>query len=156
MIGGNGTALENGAPPLPCVNLAHLRRYTLGNRDLELEVLHLFVGQAPQTFGQLAAAQDAVRWKIAAHTLKGSARAVGAERIAALAQAAEHIDPRQTERAQIVAELEEAIAEASAFVAGLQKDAAFAEPRPPGLSVTAARRACSEHHSRPTCGASDP
>ena len=56
----------------------HLARYTLGNRALEQEVLQLFADQAPQTLASLAAANSAKAWHAAAHTLKGSAMAVGA------------------------------------------------------------------------------
>lgn len=60
------------------IDLEHLAKYTLGSRDLEGELLALFSGQAPVYVGQMLAAADASAWKNAAHTLKGSARAVGA------------------------------------------------------------------------------
>ena len=67
----------------------HLRRYTMGDQQLELEVLDLFAGELPKTLGSLRAARTDMEWKMAAHTLKGSARAVGAWRVAAAAVAAE-------------------------------------------------------------------
>lgn len=71
------------------IDHAHLRRYTMGNHVLEIEVLQLFAGQVPETLAMLAAAATARDWHIASHTLKGSARAVGAWEIATLAETAE-------------------------------------------------------------------
>ncbi|MBN9246850.1 MAG: Hpt domain-containing protein, partial [Hyphomicrobium sp.] len=79
---------QNGANELP-IDLAHLRRYTLGDKALEDEVLRLFLAQLPETLAALRTAATERDWKIAAHTLKGSSRAVGAWRIASLAQEAE-------------------------------------------------------------------
>src|SRR5882724_6732677 len=69
--------------PLPAaINRAYLARFTLGNGDLEREVLELFAGQAPIYLERLAAARTVRAWRDAAHTLKGSAAAVGALRVA--------------------------------------------------------------------------
>ncbi len=72
------------------VDLKHLRRYTLGDQSLEREVLSLFLAQLPSTISALGAARTDKDWKVAAHTLKGSGRAVGAWRIARIAEQAEH------------------------------------------------------------------
>jgi len=71
---------------------AHLARYTLG--DLELEILDLFLGEAPQTLDRLkdqaaTCPCDKKNWVAGCHTLKGSARAVGAMDVAAAAESAE-------------------------------------------------------------------
>jgi HPt (histidine-containing phosphotransfer) domain-containing protein len=71
------------------VDLKHLRRYTLGNRALEQEVLELFFAQLPSTIASLSQAASDRDWHMAAHALKGSGRAVGAWRIARLAEQAE-------------------------------------------------------------------
>lgn len=71
------------------VDMAHLARYTLGNRALDIEILGLFLQQAPETIGRLTAAADHKAWREAAHSLKGSARGVGAWHLGDLAQAAE-------------------------------------------------------------------
>jgi HPt (histidine-containing phosphotransfer) domain-containing protein len=69
----------------PIIDHDHLARYTLGDQALEREVLRLFVDQIPLTLEALdAATNDADRFR-AAHTLKGSARAVGAVRLADVA-----------------------------------------------------------------------
>lgn len=67
------------------IDHAHLRRYTMGDQQLEQEVLELFAGELPRTLRALIAARTEQEWKIAIHTLKGSARAVGAWRVAAAA-----------------------------------------------------------------------
>lgn len=68
---------------------AHLRRYTLDDRALEREILGLFAAQAEVTLDQLRKADNRQDWCFAAHSLKGSARAVGAWRLAGLAEACE-------------------------------------------------------------------
>ena len=64
---------------------AHLTHYTMQNRDLEQEIVALFLQQLPDTLHMLKAAKKPAEWKLAAHTLKGSAAAVGAARLNALA-----------------------------------------------------------------------
>lgn len=63
------------------VDLAHLARQTMGDRDLEREVLGLFIQQALQTRDRILAADLVERMRLA-HMLKGSARGVGAFAIA--------------------------------------------------------------------------
>jgi HPt (histidine-containing phosphotransfer) domain-containing protein len=65
-------------------DLDHLRRYTLDDPALESELLGLFLAQAETTRSQLALAGSVDDWKLAAHSLKGSALAVGAIAIAGL------------------------------------------------------------------------
>ena len=70
----------------------YLARFTLCNAALEREVLELFAAQAPVYLERLRAARDCVAWRNAAHTIKGSASAVGAWRLAHFAQMAEQIE----------------------------------------------------------------
>lgn len=70
------------------VDMAHLARQTFGDRALEQEVLGMFVQQLSVIQERLAAAGEAER-RTLAHTLKGSARAVGAFAIAQCAEAME-------------------------------------------------------------------
>jgi HPt (histidine-containing phosphotransfer) domain-containing protein len=104
------------ADELP-VDLDHLRRYTLGDKALEDEVLGLFLAQLPETIAALRSAATERDWKMAAHTLKGSSRAVGAWRIARLAQQAEALvcsdEPEACSDA--ISKLEAAASEASTF-----------------------------------------
>lgn len=75
----------------PAVDRVHLARFTLGNVALEVEVLGLFAADAPGYLRRIEAAQDRREWIEAAHTLKGSARAVGAWRVAEAAEAIERL-----------------------------------------------------------------
>jgi HPt (histidine-containing phosphotransfer) domain-containing protein len=70
------------------IDLAHLARMTLGEASLETEVLRLFDRQAEIL---LAHMRDATPGAAAAfaHTLKGSARGIGAWGVAAAAEAVE-------------------------------------------------------------------
>lgn len=106
---------RDGANELP-IDLAHLRRYTLGDKALEEEVLRLFLAQLPETLAALRSAATERDWKIAAHTLKGSCRAVGAWRIASLAQEAEALRGPEAEGcSDAIAKLDAAASEAHTF-----------------------------------------
>ncbi len=117
---GNG-ASDRGAPSGAPIDLAHLRRYTLGDARLEQEILWLFIDQAPASVDALRRAATSRDWVTAAHTLKGSARAVGAWRLAKLAEQAERLGG-PTDRAAcdvVLHQLDEAAAEARAHIASL-------------------------------------
>lgn len=108
------------------IDHAHLARYTLGDRALEVEVLELFVGEAPRTLARLRAACEAEHvpqkeWQLASHTLKGSARAVGAWKVADHAEAAEHspLDDRGA-LLDCLTRIELALGEVIGHVAGLK------------------------------------
>ncbi|MEM7191999.1 MAG: Hpt domain-containing protein [Pseudomonadota bacterium] len=103
------------------VDLAYLSRFTLGDRDLEREVLELFCTQSVSYLEQLKAATSHKAWVEAAHSLKGSARAVGAWRAARAAERVEALQndiPPELRTAQ-VGELEASLLEAADFVARL-------------------------------------
>jgi HPt (histidine-containing phosphotransfer) domain-containing protein len=69
------------------IDIAHLKRMTLGDAGLEREVLAMFGGQAVRLIEALAALpSDAAE---IAHTLNGSARAIGAFQVAGAAEAFE-------------------------------------------------------------------
>ena len=100
------------------IDHVHLARYTFGNAALEREVLGLFAEQAPTTLAWLKSASTPKAWRDAAHTLKGSARAVGACDVAAAAEAAEGLacatDPDA--KAMAVDRLERALAIACRYI----------------------------------------
>ena len=75
----------------PVIDFAHLARQTLDDRALANELLALFENQAARITAQLVAlgAGEAKTRADLAHTLKGSALAIGAGRAARLAQAYE-------------------------------------------------------------------
>jgi HPt (histidine-containing phosphotransfer) domain-containing protein len=74
------------------IDRAYLARFTLGNMALEREILDLFSGQMPRLLEQLRGAKTHAEWSLAAHTIRGSALAVGARDLANLAQIAESLD----------------------------------------------------------------
>ena len=70
------------------IDLVHLSRQTLGDRTLEVELLRLFDRQCAQIVAKLetiGVSETGIRHDLA-HTLKGSARAVGANAVAAAAE----------------------------------------------------------------------
>ena len=62
-----------------------LEHNTMHDQRLAAEVLGLFLAQLPATLKLLEEAGTPLDWKFAAHTLKGSAAAVGALRLQNLA-----------------------------------------------------------------------
>lgn len=100
------------------IDLVHLSRQTLGDRALEMELLALFERQAAQAIDRLQQpnGNGERRWRHdLAHTLKGSARAVGAGRVAAAAQAYEEAlfsSTSETDVAAVLGELAKAVDEA--------------------------------------------
>ncbi len=101
------------------IDRAHLARYTLGSPTLEREILGLFLAQLPLSIEQLRFAATDREWQIAAHTIKGSARAVGAWQIAALARDAEQSSgiADEAERDRTLAALEAACEAVEGYVA---------------------------------------
>lgn len=95
------------------IDLAYLARFTLGNTGLEREILELFAGQMPRYVEQLRAADSRTTWELAAHTIKGSALAVGAHKLARLAQMAERLDVGTGATDGVGAQAAEAVAAAS-------------------------------------------
>jgi HPt (histidine-containing phosphotransfer) domain-containing protein len=83
--------VEPGADISAPIDIEHLRRYTFGDQALEKEILSLFLAQIPETMKALRAASNQRDWKVAAHTLKGSCRAVGAFALGDIAQDVEHL-----------------------------------------------------------------
>src|SRR5262245_10007719 len=99
------------------IDLVHLARMTLGERSLEREVLQLFDRQAAILMGRMQAAPAAAMAALA-HTLKGSARAIGAERVARAAETVEFVDTAvAADVARALAALIAATEEARAFIA---------------------------------------
>ncbi|MBZ9653350.1 Hpt domain-containing protein [Phyllobacterium lublinensis] len=70
------------------IDLVHLTRETFGNRALEIEILNLFSRQTCGIVDRLAQANPDERARLA-RSLKGSAQAIGAFRVAEIAEAIE-------------------------------------------------------------------
>ena len=96
------------------VDFEHLQRMTLGDADIEQEVLTMFLAQSARHMHMLAAIPaDA---SALAHTLKGSARAIGAFAVADAAARLEAAVARGFDPSAALAELGEAVAEARAAI----------------------------------------
>ncbi|MFZ3035615.1 MAG: Hpt domain-containing protein [Parvibaculum sp.] len=99
------------------LDLVHLSKYTFGDRSLEGELLGLFRSQAGIYISRLEAAENAKDWRDAAHSLKGSARGLGAWSLGDLAEEVEHHDfADEAARHADVARVREAIAIVSVFI----------------------------------------
>jgi hypothetical protein len=106
------------APVETAIDLEHLARMTLGEASLETEVLMLFDRQAEVLLGRMLDATPAAAAAFA-HTLKGSARGIGAWRVAEAADAVEAnaIRSNPNGAASAVARLAAAVDEARAAIA---------------------------------------
>lgn len=100
------------------IDRAHLARYTLGSATLEREILGLFLAQLPLSIEQLRFAATDREWHVAAHTIKGSAKAVGAWPVARLALEAEQSAgiADEEERDRILSALENAFEAVQSYV----------------------------------------
>lgn len=98
------------------IDLVHLARQTLGDRVLEQEVLQLFLSQLRTLSDQLGKALPAERQRLA-HSLKGSARSVGAF---AIATCAERIEAEPADRS-LLKQLGRLIEDARSFVAAINR-----------------------------------
>ena len=71
---------------------ALLDRYTMNIPELAAEVVELFLRQLPETLAMIERAATPADWKLATHTLKGSAASIGACRLRQLASELEGLD----------------------------------------------------------------
>jgi HPt (histidine-containing phosphotransfer) domain-containing protein len=106
------------APDDRPIDLVHLARTTLGDRSLEREVLQLFDRQSMLLIQRMRVASPGGIMPLA-HTLKGSARGIGAWRVARAAEAVEIAEGRDLNNA--VDRLAAAADEARALIAELLK-----------------------------------
>jgi HPt (histidine-containing phosphotransfer) domain-containing protein len=119
---GQSPALRKGS--VRPVDLVYLSRFTLGERALEREVLELFCTQSFVYLERLNDAQSDKDWKDAAHSLKGSARAIGAWRTAEAAERAEALSGEDLPgaRALSLREVESSLTEAKTYIGSLLND----------------------------------
>jgi HPt (histidine-containing phosphotransfer) domain-containing protein len=102
------------APDDGPLDLEHLQRMTLGDAGLEREVLAMFSAQTARLIVSLAALPaDA---SALAHTLKGSARAIGAFAVAEAAARLEASIAVGGDPSEALAGLEDAVAQARSAV----------------------------------------
>lgn len=98
------------------LDLVHLSKYTLGNRTLESELLGLFRTQTGLYIARLEAAESAKEWMEAAHSLKGSARGLGAWQLASLAEEAEGLAHDAVRHPAILERIRAAIGTVNLFI----------------------------------------
>jgi HPt (histidine-containing phosphotransfer) domain-containing protein len=102
----------------------HLREMTLGDQSLEREVLQVFARQTTLMLKRMARAEPA-HAAAAAHTLKGSARGLGAWRVAEAAERVEQAATGLGNLGEAIAELDLAATEVrGAIEARLQDSSA--------------------------------
>ncbi|MEM8686647.1 MAG: Hpt domain-containing protein [Pseudomonadota bacterium] len=108
-------------PSLSAIDMEHLLHYTMGDKALAREVLGLFSTQGRIYLEQLDQTRDPKQRKASAHTLKGSARGVGAHHVAELAEVLEALSatPDDAEWTGALEALKSAFDEAITCVANL-------------------------------------
>lgn len=107
-------AVTTGRP----VDLVHLARQTFGNKDLETEVLLLFLRQSALMMQRFETGADARGWRETAHTVRGSALGIGAWKVADAARAVETMPLPPTDPAAraALAELARAVEDANRYI----------------------------------------
>lgn len=100
------------------VDLIHLNHYTMRDEGLQREVLQLFCNQVENYVQNLWHAKTRDEWYLAAHTLKGAARSIGAWSVASAAEKAECIANFEDSimRADAFSHVEDAVDEARSFI----------------------------------------
>lgn len=105
------------------LDLAHLDQYTGGDRDLEKEILGMFLPSVEGYLEQMRQASSATEWHHAAHAMKGVSRGVGAFKLADLAEANEHRFPDQdAQREAMIDELKAHVSAVASFIDDRLKD----------------------------------
>ena len=124
---GDMTKSTSEAVRAQAVDLAHLARHTMDDRDLERSVLEMFVVQSQVYLIRLKDARTADAWRDAAHTIKGAARGIGAWPVAEMADEVERLSKVDDPGAQRAAirELDKLVAITNEFI----RDFLAGEPR---------------------------
>lgn len=105
------------APDDGPIDMAHLARMTLGDERLTREVLTMFAAQALRLVGTLAALPPEAG--ALAHTLKGSARAIGAFAVADAAAALEAALEKGEDPARALLVLDDLVAQARSAIGAM-------------------------------------
>jgi len=94
------------------VNFAYLDEFTAGDKHLVREVLKVFCAEAVEWGERLDS--DPENWARVIHTMKGTSRSIGADRLGDLCQQAEATGPQALPGVR--AELDKVIAEVRAYL----------------------------------------
>ena len=105
-------ASANGRP----IDLAHLTRQTMGDRALETEILAMFARQMSGARASMGNANVDERKRLA-HTIKGTARSVGAFPVADVAERIE----KAPLNSRLLADLGDEIAHVLDFIAAINR-----------------------------------
>ena len=106
------------------IDLVHLARQTLGDRGLEREILSLFERQSRSLAERIRLARNPSEGGDLAHTLKGSASAVGAWKVAETADCVEQFCRKgAAPEAGALAEMDGAVKDACAVIAAMDQPA---------------------------------
>ncbi|HTB03289.1 MAG TPA: Hpt domain-containing protein [Bradyrhizobium sp.] len=105
------------APDDGPIDIDHLARMTLGDAGLEREVLAMFSAQSVGLIGKLSSLPDDA--PALAHTLKGSARAIGAFRVAEAAARLEALVAKGGDPAEALVELDDEVAQARSAISAI-------------------------------------
>jgi HPt (histidine-containing phosphotransfer) domain-containing protein len=98
------------------IDLAHLSRQTMGDRALETEILGMFAKQMSGARASMGNANADERKRLA-HTIKGTARSVGAFPVADVAERIERAPLNST----LLADLGDEIARVLDFIAAINR-----------------------------------
>ncbi len=91
----------------PALDVDHLRRFTGGDHGLEQEIFDLFLKNGERYLQSISQSNSADARRIAAHSLKGSARGIGAMQVEMAAERMEELaGAAEVERNRPFAELQ--------------------------------------------------
>jgi signal transduction histidine kinase/NO-binding membrane sensor protein with MHYT domain/DNA-binding response OmpR family regulator len=101
------------APPsLPAteslLDLSKLKSFSEGDVEIEKELIHVFIRQSEinlETLKQHRTGDNINAWQEAGHMLKGGASSIGADRLAALCQKAQHMSDVDSARSALFADI---------------------------------------------------
>ena len=107
------------------IDMAHLSRQTLGDHNLELEVLRLFDEMSHTYYSRLESSTTVEDLLVNLHTLKGAAAGIGAFGLAELARVTEtELKAGAPVNPERIDDLHVAVEELSVFIAQRLKQAA--------------------------------
>lgn len=104
----------------PPIDLVRLATNTLGNRELELQILRLFSGQSVSALARLSRESDRAMRQDIIHTLKGSALAVGADAVASCCECLE--SDLDSGIAASLSDLRDVVDQANSYISDLLSD----------------------------------